>query len=125
VVYGTSLVVHNNKLREILARLRKYTLQFQPQKREFSREEVDYLWNITPGSEVKSEPIKIKATGEFPPLTNLKTLKRFLGMAGNYRYYFIPGFSWLASPYHQMLRKNAKFASMEDQDKSFQAVFSS
>ena len=99
MVYGRSLVVQDNKLREMLARLGKYTLKLQPEKCEFLRKEVDYLGNITLGSGVKSEPTTIKAIEEFPPPTNVKILKRFLGMAGYYRY-FIAGFSWIASPYH-------------------------
>jgi hypothetical protein len=116
--YGISLVVHDNKLREILARLRKYTLKLQPEKCEFLRKEVDYLGNITLESGVKSEPTKIKAIEEFPPPTNVKILKRFLGMAGYYSY-LMPGFSWIASPYHQMLRKGGEYASTKDHDSIF------
>jgi hypothetical protein len=37
VVYAKSLVEHDTKLREVLARLRKYKLKLQPEKCEFLR----------------------------------------------------------------------------------------
>jgi len=75
VVYGRSLVVHDNKLREILATLWNYRLKFQLEKCEFLRKEFDYLRHIIQDSGLKHELTKIKATEEFPPPTNVKTLK--------------------------------------------------
>jgi len=74
VVYGRSLVVHDNKLREILATLWNNRLKFQPEKCELLRKEFDYLRHITSDSGVKHEPTKIKAIEEFPPPTNVKPL---------------------------------------------------
>jgi len=46
VVNGRSLIEHGNKLREFVARLRKYRLKLQPKKCEFLRKEVNYLGYI-------------------------------------------------------------------------------
>ena len=42
-VYGETLQIHNDKLREVFARLRMHNLKLQPDKCEFLRKEVTYL----------------------------------------------------------------------------------
>jgi len=43
IVYGETLQVHNDKLREVFARLRMRNLKLLPDKCEFLRKEVTYL----------------------------------------------------------------------------------
>jgi len=43
IVYGETLKVHNDRLRDVFARLRMYNLKLQPDKCEFLRKEVTYL----------------------------------------------------------------------------------
>jgi hypothetical protein len=102
VVNGRSFIQHDNKLKEVVARLRKYRLKLQPEKCEFLRKEVNYLGRIVTEAGVTAEPSKIKLVLEFTPPTNVTTLKRFLGMAGYCRL-FIPEFSRLASLLHKLL----------------------
>jgi hypothetical protein len=51
---------------------------------------------------------KIEAIREFPPSTNLKAVRRLLGMVGFYGN-FVKDFSLLAEPLHALKRKNAQF----------------
>jgi hypothetical protein len=46
IVFGENLKVHNEKLREVLERMRKYNLKLQPDKCEFLRKEVSYLGHV-------------------------------------------------------------------------------
>ena len=43
IVFGETLQSHNDKLREVFARLRVHNLKLQPDKCEFLRKEVTYL----------------------------------------------------------------------------------
>lgn len=46
IVFGETLKVHNDKLREVFARLRMHNLKLRPDKYEFLRKEVTYLGHI-------------------------------------------------------------------------------
>jgi len=43
IVFGEILQVHNDKLRDVFARLRMHNLKLQPDKCEFLRKEITYL----------------------------------------------------------------------------------
>jgi hypothetical protein len=57
-VKGRSLIEDDNKLREVVARLRKYRLKLQPEKFVFLRKEVNYLGHIARSQEL--EPNRLK-----------------------------------------------------------------
>jgi hypothetical protein len=119
VLYARSLVEHETKLREILARLRKFNLKLQPEKCEFLRKEVTYLGHVIAEDGVKPDPTKIRVIENFPTPANEKKLRTFLGMASYYRK-FIKDFSKIASPLHRLLKKGAKFEWAEAQEHAFQ-----
>ena len=77
VVYARSLVEHNNKLREVLTRLRQYKLKLQPEKCQFLRKEVSYLGHVITEDGVRPDPQKVTATEGFPTPTTPKELKVF------------------------------------------------
>jgi hypothetical protein len=91
------LIEHDAKLREFLARLRKYRLKLQPEKCEFLRKEVNYLGHVITKDGVKPDPSKIKVVEDLPIPTTEKPLKSFLGSAIYYRR-FIQNFSRRAYP---------------------------
>jgi hypothetical protein len=53
IIFGESLEIHNEKLRDVLARLRKHNLKLQPDKCEFLRKEVAFLGHILTENGVK------------------------------------------------------------------------
>ena len=65
---GKSLIEYDNKLREVVARLRKYRLKLQPEKCEFLRKEVNCLGHKVTEPRVRAMPTKIKSVVEFTPL---------------------------------------------------------
>jgi hypothetical protein len=46
VVFGEDLKIHNDRLREVFSRMRKYNMKLQPDKCEFLRKEVSYLGHV-------------------------------------------------------------------------------
>lgn len=121
VVYARSLAEHDQKLREILERLRRYKLKLQPEKCEFLRKEVNYLGHVITENGVRPDPSKIHAVEKIQPPTTVKQLKSFLGMAGYYRK-FIQNFSRIATPLHLLLKKDAIFEWTEAQEQAFQKL---
>jgi hypothetical protein len=113
------LIEHDTKLREVFSRFRKYNLKLQPNKCEFLRKEVNYLGHLITEEGFKPDPAKVEAIEKFPRPENERQLKGFLGMAGYYRK-FVPRFSKIAAPLHNLLKKDATFAWTSDQDNAFQ-----
>jgi hypothetical protein len=104
-MYGASLQEHNERLIEVLDRLRLHSLRLQREKCEFLRKEVCYLGHKIKPDGVKPDDKKLEAVMKFPVTTNTKQLKAFLGLAGYYRS-FIPKFSPIAKPLHKLTGKN-------------------
>jgi hypothetical protein len=108
IVFGETLQVHNDKLRDVFARLRMHSLKLQPDKCEFLRKEVTYLGHGLTTKGLRPDFDKVKAVKEFPTPANTRQLKVFLDLSGYYRR-FIPNFSKIAKPLTELLRKNTAF----------------
>jgi hypothetical protein len=113
------LIEHDTKLREIFSRFRKYNLKLQPDKCKFLRKELNYLGLLITKEGFKPDPAKVDANKKFLRPENGKQLKIVQGMAGYYRE-FMPRFSKIELPLHALLKKDATFTSMIDQDNTFQ-----
>lgn len=121
IVYGKNLKDHNNKLTEVLQRLREHNLKLQPEKCHFLQKEITYLGHIISGSGVKPDPKKIDCIKNYPRPTNGKELQAFLGL-GNYYRRFIEQYSSISYNLTQLLKKNAVFNWSEEVEKSFQKL---
>jgi len=79
IIFGENLKVHNERLRDVFARLRSYNIKLQPDKCEFLRKEVLYLGHrLTCGGLLLDES-KLSPVKEFPIPNTTKKLKGFLG----------------------------------------------
>jgi hypothetical protein len=97
IVFGETLRVHNDKLRDVFARLRLHNLKLQPDKCEFLRKGVTYLGHRLTTQGLLPDSDKVIAVREFPVPTNPRQIKGFLGLVGYYRR-FIANFSKIAKP---------------------------
>jgi hypothetical protein len=70
---------------------------------------------------VAVDPGKIKTVSNWRQPTNVSEIISFLGLAGYYRR-FIEGFSKIARPMTELLRKEKKFNWTESCEKSFQEL---
>jgi hypothetical protein len=108
VVYSSSLAEHQNHLEEVFKRLEKAGFTLNPEKLRLAQEEISFLGHTVSARGVKILPERVDAIRNFPPATNLKGVRRFLGAAGFYGR-FIQNFSAIAEPIHALKRKNVKF----------------
>ena len=72
-------------------------------------------------SQIRPDPKKLEAVKNFPIRKNPKNIKQFLGLAGYYRR-FIDGFSKIATPLNQLLKKDVKFNWSEKQQEAFELL---
>lgn len=118
VLYSSSLREHEIKFERLAARLRAANLKLQPDKCEFLRREVMYLGHIIGEDGVRPDPKKVEAVQNFPRPQSAKNIKQFLGLAGYYRR-FIPGFSRIAKPLTELLKKEVTFHWDSEQNDAF------
>ena len=118
VIFADTLEEHENKFNNLIQRLREANLHLQSDKSEFLRPEIGYLGHIIDKNGVQPDPKKIIAVKEFPVPKRQKNVKQFLGLTGYYRR-FIEGFSKIANPLNQLLKKDTPFIWTDKQQIAF------
>ena len=76
---------HLDKLKKVLTRLREAGLKVNAEKSKFCAHETEYLGYILTRDGIKPQSKKIEAILAINPPTNVKELRRFLGMVQYYR----------------------------------------
>ena len=103
LVFSKTVSEHHDHVREVLNRLRQHKLYASPKKCEFYRESVEYLGHVITPEGVTVLPSKVNAVQGWPPPTDLKTLRQFLGLTGFYRH-FVPQYGTIAAPLTDLLQ---------------------
>ena len=105
----------------VLGTLRKHQLYAKFSKCQFWLREVAFLGHVITAGGIAVDPSHIKAILEFPTPTNQTEVRSILGMAGYYRK-FVEGFSSIAKPLTQLLKKDKKFEWTDKCEESFQEL---
>ncbi|CAN6708067.1 unnamed protein product [Malus baccata var. baccata] len=105
VVYSKTLEEHVEHLRIVFKTLREHELYVKKEKCSFATKEVEFLGHKINEGKLMMEKGKIKAIQEWEPPTKVLTLRSFLGLA-NYYQRFIKGYSAIAAPLTDLLKKN-------------------
>jgi hypothetical protein len=83
VVYSNSFEEHLLHLKEVFARLKKAGFTLNRDKLRLAQREIPFLIHLVSGEGVRILPGRVEAITVFSPPTNLKAVRRFLGMAGS------------------------------------------
>ncbi|XP_038991121.1 uncharacterized protein LOC120114215 [Hibiscus syriacus] len=105
VVYSKTLEEHVEHLRRVFQVLRENELYVKEEKCSFAQKEVSFLGHVVRGGKLQMEKDKIRAIDEWKPPTKVTELQAFLGLA-NYYQRFVKGYSKIATPLTELLKKN-------------------
>ncbi|KAJ2927416.1 hypothetical protein H1R20_g9679, partial [Candolleomyces eurysporus] len=94
--------------KRILKKLRDHDLYLKPEKCAFARRKVDYLGFIVEEGKISMDPVKLAGLKDWPVPTTVKQVRSFLGF-GNFYRKFIEGYSKIARPLNDLLKKNIRF----------------
>lgn len=107
LVYSKSSDEHEDHLRQLFDRMRKYGVLVNSAKCVFGVSEVTFLgYHI---SEKGTKPLesKVEAISQFPPPKTVRELRRFLGMVNFYRR-FLPNAAQIQAPLNALLTGSVK-----------------
>lgn len=124
LVVSADLETHLERLKIVAQSLRKANLTINVDKSKFVMRTIKYLGHIIGNGEIKPDPGRVKCISEFPPPTTVKQVRRFLGMAGWYQRY-ISGYSEIAAPMTNLLKKSDRFAWTPEAQVAFDSLKSS
>ena len=108
LVYSQTLEEHLVHLGKVMDKLREVNLKLKPSKCHFIRQSVEFLGHLLTPNGLQPNPKQAAAVQEFPVPQNVSELHRFLGLTSYYRR-FIAQFSRVASPLHNLTRKDIKW----------------
>jgi hypothetical protein len=121
LIFSKDPAEHSNHVREVLQRLARNQLFCKPSKCHFHVTTVDYLGiQISPQGFSMDEK-KIEAVTSWPTPKSVKQVQAFLGFV-NYLRRFIPDFSSIARPLHNLTQKDKPWKWGEPEDNSFQEL---
>ena len=121
VIVTESFDKHIKWLKIVLEALKKGNLQVNKNKSKFCVSEVKYLGYVVDANGLHADPDKIKPIAEYPAPTNLRQLRRFLGMMGWYSR-FIPHFADYRAPLNQLTPKGVKWHWDTAQQEAFETL---
>lgn len=108
-------------LRQVLKVASENGLQFNWEKSQFLKSEVEYLGYLISEGKYRLSPEKIRAVKNFRVPVNEKELQRFLGLTSYFRK-FVPGYALIARPLTDLLKKDVPFVFGEKQSGSFEQL---
>ncbi|XP_036345727.1 uncharacterized protein LOC118754970, partial [Rhagoletis pomonella] len=104
IVIGSTFDEHVEHLRAVLRRLQRAIVCINSEKCDFFKRELRYLGHVISDKGIHTDPDKVAAIKELKPPTNVKEVRRYLGIASWYRR-FVPDFAALSQPLTALLKK--------------------
>ena len=114
----TDLIVHRLHVRKVLTLMREHKLYVNLKKCIFAASEIPLLGCIVGKHGVRPDPEKIKAVTDWPVPTDIKGLRKFLGLAA-YLHKYSHNYAEMNVHLSRLLKKNEKWAWSADYQRSF------
>ena len=118
LIFGHTITEHNERLNEVLMRIRDAGLKLSPSKCHFLKTEINYLGHIIDGNGVRTDPAKIKCIKEWILPSCTKELQTFLGFCNYYRR-FIKDYALTSEKLSGMLKGENKFIWNDERKAAF------
>jgi hypothetical protein len=120
IVYSSS-EEHRAHVREVLSGLEGAGFTLNPEKVTLGDADITYFGQRLSSKGIMILPERISAIQNYPRPTNLRSLRRFIGMVGFYAR-FIPDYSHKAAVLHELKRKGAQFVWLSKHQAAFESL---
>ena len=112
---------HRIHVRQLLKLLREHKLYANLRKCIFAASEIPVLGCLVGKRGVRADPEKVSAIRDWPLPTNVKDLRKFLGMA-TYLHKYAKNFAGLALPLSKLLKKEAEWVWDVECQRAFDSI---
>ena len=121
LVYGVNEKEHNRCLFRVLQKLSDSGVTLNEDKCIIAKPEVPFLGQLLGKDGIKSDPEKLRAITEIERPSNVKDVRRILGMV-NQLGKFIPNLAEMTKPLRDLLSKKNLWTWGRHQEKTFQTI---
>lgn len=122
LVATTTFEEHMQVLEKLASRLKEANLTVSSEKSHFCMSQTAYVGYLISEKGLQANPEKIKPILEYPTPTNIKAVRRLIGMSGWYRR-FVPNFADESAPITELLKKeNGPFKWTENAQAAFERL---
>ena len=121
ILFSDTVEQHMERLEQLFQRLDQTNLKLKPSKCKLFQREVLFLGHRLSADGLTTDPEKTRTIQEWPTPKNLKEVRSFLGLCSYYRR-FVQGFSEIASPLHELTKKNHRFGWTTECEDSFKLL---
>ena len=104
--------------KQVLERMQEEDLHLKLAKCTFDQTKVEYLGLVVKDREVHIHPMKLWVVENWEPPKSVKVVRSFIGFC-NFYWKFIPNFSALTQPLHNLTKKGVTFLWEKEQDDTF------
>ncbi len=121
LVCGRSQREHDERLHDVLCRLRTARVRLHGDKTVFSVPELDFVGLHVSAKGVSPLQSNVEAVQQIPQPTNVRLLRSFMGSVGFYMR-FIPEFAATAEPLYELLRSSTPWRWTPQCTEAFEAL---
>uniref|UniRef100_A0A3Q7ED62 Reverse transcriptase domain-containing protein n=1 Tax=Solanum lycopersicum TaxID=4081 RepID=A0A3Q7ED62_SOLLC len=121
IVYSSTLQEYVEHLKKVFKVLRENQLYVKREKCEFAQPKIHFLGHMISQGELRMDEAKVKAIQDWEAPTKVTELCSFLGLA-NYYCRFIIGYSAIAAPLTELLKKNRPWLWSEECQGAFEGL---
>ena len=121
MIYSKTFEEHLEHIEKILKKLREVNLMLKLSKCKWGERNIEFLGHVVGNDGLKPDPRKIDKIKNLPIPTTQKGVRSVLGLCGYYRK-FVKGFSKIAKPLNELLKKGKQFEWTESQQKAFEEL---
>ena len=118
LIFGKTIKEHNERLEQVLMRIKEAGLKLAPEKCHFLQTEIHYLGHVITENGVALDPDKIKCIQAWELPMCKKEMQTFLGFCNYYRR-FINGYAKLSEKLSSMIKNENKFVWTEETKSAF------
>jgi len=112
IIFGESEKEHNQRLYQILAKLRDAGVILSKEKCVFGASQVSFLGHLIDKNGIKTDPKKIEQILNWPLPVSIGELVSFLGLANYYRK-FVKDFAKITGPLEEAVKRQKKYRSQK------------
>ena len=121
IVFASSEKEYNERLEEVLKRLKEKGLKLNKEKCCFSMMKLEFMSHVLSKDGVAREKSKIKAVASAREPKNASEVRSFLELV-NYCGRFIPDLATISEPLRKLTQKSTTFTWGESEEESFQTL---